>query len=1716
MKYAKKLIVLLLTVSMIFSVFVPAMAVDTEYLKDESFSYSSADGHSQKWSDEKINASANLGTPSSVNDGELITAVTGDPGSYATVVKDNWWKQSGVKTFETDVEYTYSTSGQATIALYTDSSNNTGFGIRIYTWENKLYLNGYSYGNIDNDKSWRYGPAMVLNYGTATSDKLHFKVEYDYTTLTGDKPFIDVVLQLTSDKLSQPMVWDTYVSIVPKDGYTLKENFKAGIGSSNLADIMKADNVKFTFRLSEEERVAEYLEKYSYIAEKNSEELSNEDKAVLIEAVKAFDLMNENEQIALSSVYSKLYSLCKTEYSSEQISDNFDNAEYSNAIWKTETISSTTVLDDETTFENGVMKPAKIAKGSPAVITLMDAVSGAGLPKTVSFKLNLNNLIDSRTANSSIYAVYSNGENGVPSAGVGFGYFNYGGNFYLYQINNSSVGIKDYDVMGGGASKICAMPADKAVYVTLKYDWSNYVSSKAVKIEAEFTIDGTVYDKTAVYQFGDYEGDIVTVKQFAFGSLSGNADVTVDDFEISFLSNAFSEAKRFETEHSLLLKQSTYTNEELESFAAAYNAITPDSRKFLSDWGFLDKAKDFFGFTGDSATESFKTTHSTAINKDMLDITYTDTDGYANILAEYDGLTIAQKLVLNREYASLAARYLKAAACEIPRNEYDKAPIIYNFEDGKGFVNERVDIFGTNEIVIDPVNGGDNHVWYTEGLRNSMCLITDAQWPKYCQPTTVSFKLYLPDYVDPFSPFSYIVSYIDDDNYTSLVIDKDVCRYTKRIDGISQGNVLWQNVELDYTGWLQFNITYFADGTALVIVVDQNDTNANGKLNYNLGGKIGFCGLQGYDHMTKRAYVDDFRVDFTDGDFDVNNEPGKISVYYCGNTFIAPNESVTVSGEKLAKTVESAKIYKLDDDNSGLGYVLQENYNNPADINYDPDTVSEYTFDEGAAIALPILQMSDLSFNITIPKELSKGVYAVKLKNKVHGCEDRIIYINLPRITQIHGSEGKASVSGGFLRIIGNNLGVNTPTVKLKNKTTGNIITVTSENIEIQDDYSIKAQLPELDLGKYDVYVHNGYGNSTAYSTPYEVEVIKPIRDSWPATVYNVRAYGAVGNGYTNDTPAFLAALSAAAQNGGGTVYVPTGDYRLVAELAIPSNVRLIGDGSDRTVILWTARRWAINSLPAGNVNILGNAEISGIYFSGSRVASAIRIEPSTSEKNSNIYINDVKTHYSFAIGAASNAGGCLLGITQTEAYAQNLLETNQKVYYNFSNGKSYDEKGTNLQVTNCETEVFNRTSSSFFNCNYQTAAFNNFDLGNAGGMVSFEGNIIFENSNMSNVCVAPCGGLYFARNTVGPQYNNNRELMTTDGGPWAMKQSIQFVGDKPEICGAENVGDTTFKALGALPKVGYNIFVTNGQGIGQARIVTWVQGNLFKVDKPFEVNPNRNSEIGYGRYRIGMYFIENTWHSGAASGTYGAMVDAVFDGNRHIEHQGQIFDNHEGPVWYISNINCLYSQKTYVHGEVVGDFFTADYDKLYLIEYKLHGSETFGNIGIAFKNNYLDGYAFAMWSGTSINSAEGIIYEGNTITDVTDKSGINITAGQNIINNLLIRNNDMECDVAYSEATLGKLGITNKYGSNIMIIDDIVDDAPLGDVNLDGRITLKDVTLIKMHVMGQVDFSDAQLAAGDVNKDNTVDLKDANQIRKFILTGENYTRANSWFDGVW
>jgi hypothetical protein len=91
--------------------------------------------------------------------------------------------------------------------------------------------------------------------------------------------------------------------------------------------------------------------------------------------------------------------------------------------------------------------------------------------------------------------------------------------------------------------------------------------------------------------------------------------------------------------------------------------------------------------------------------------------------------------------------------------------------------------------------------------------------------------------------------------------------------------------------------------------------------------------------------------------------------------------------------------------------------------------------------------------------------------------------------------------------------------------------------------------------------------------------------------IYNVRDYGALGNGTADDTAAFVAVLAAVAA--GGSVLIPAGSYNIFTALSqnITGTVSLVGEGSGASVLNFLAATdgIALSLQPtAGNVHMRG------------------------------------------------------------------------------------------------------------------------------------------------------------------------------------------------------------------------------------------------------------------------------------------------------------------------------------------------------------------------------------------------------------------------------------------------------------------------------------------------------------------------------------------------
>ncbi len=115
--------------------------------------------------------------------------------------------------------------------------------------------------------------------------------------------------------------------------------------------------------------------------------------------------------------------------------------------------------------------------------------------------------------------------------------------------------------------------------------------------------------------------------------------------------------------------------------------------------------------------------------------------------------------------------------------------------------------------------------------------------------------------------------------------------------------------------------------------------------------------------------------------------------------------------------------------------------------------------------------------------------------------------------------------------------------------------------------YKVDFKVPDaLVNGNYQVFVHNGDGGQYGWSKPLTMTINNGL--NYTGTIFNVKNYGAKGDGITNDTAAINAARAAADNTPWSTVYLPTGTY-VINQALDPGRdqVRWLGDGKNLTSI---------------------------------------------------------------------------------------------------------------------------------------------------------------------------------------------------------------------------------------------------------------------------------------------------------------------------------------------------------------------------------------------------------------------------------------------------------------------------------------------------------------------------------------------------------------------
>jgi hypothetical protein len=156
------------------------------------------------------------------------------------------------------------------------------------------------------------------------------------------------------------------------------------------------------------------------------------------------------------------------------------------------------------------------------------------------------------------------------------------------------------------------------------------------------------------------------------------------------------------------------------------------------------------------------------------------------------------------------------------------------------------------------------------------------------------------------------------------------------------------------------------------------------------------------------------------------------------------------------------------------------------------------------------------------------------------------------------------------------------------------------------------------------------YGTANDAVTGYS-DIVFSVDDALSSKV-DVRAYGAVGDGVTDDKAAIQSAIDAASGAGGGVVFFPSGTFLISSSLASKRSVRLVGSGREATVIYNSGTGVAIDI--DGTSSSTAYFEVSDLWIKGNPSSShGIEINQAQHVLLKRLRIGDATTTYAPDIG---------------------------------------------------------------------------------------------------------------------------------------------------------------------------------------------------------------------------------------------------------------------------------------------------------------------------------------------------------------------------------------------------------------------------------------------------------------------------------------------------
>jgi hypothetical protein len=446
------------------------------------------------------------------------------------------------------------------------------------------------------------------------------------------------------------------------------------------------------------------------------------------------------------------------------------------------------------------------------------------------------------------------------------------------------------------------------------------------------------------------------------------------------------------------------------------------------------------------------------------------------------------------------------------------------------------------------------------------------------------------------------------------------------------------------------------------------------------------------------------------------------------------------------------------------------------------------------------------------------------------------------------------------------------------------------------------------------------------------------MRRPWPENVYDVRLYGAKGDGNSDDSEAVEAALTLARNSGGGVVFFPPGNYFVSRALKIPDQTILRGASRERSWILFpdNRKRKLVSSIP---IAIIGERSFGierlSIHAVYSQIVLGPKLLPGADSRMSGVQSVDYEAQEMEDVFLRDcrvyQDPTFLVHYREREPF----LQTRDRWRY-FA---AVALRGSRLSVSNCAIKGAGMPVI-FLDSRYFRLADNHLYVGTGGNALSvnFQGSTlsekyVFEDNTIwtTTDTIGSGHGMflgtrhgYVARNLI-PNYmwTGDNEAILYHSYAWRVVARLRNVQEKQVEIETEDLktwwqravqhggkgflGNRYFDQKGGwLPgsiRLG-EIVVISGRGLGQARqIVAHTEGSLT-VDRPWKIEPEPGDLLAISDLpQIWRTYTVDNEINDAGTGVmhWGNAFDCIIDGNRLTRNRGII-------LWSVSDHRGTYA----------------------------------------------------------------------------------------------------------------------------------------------------------------------------------------------------------------